>query len=161
MTAATVSARVLSPLIAANFDDVSTDAKFALGTRARSKDAEYMYVRAEGTITQYDAVAIDENYDAVALTKALADVGHTIGFAQVAFTDEDYGWVALMGRNINCRLASACVADVALFTTGSAGVLDDISTSQTKIQGVHSVDTITNGAGSAIIANYPHIAAAP
>jgi hypothetical protein len=158
MTAATVSNRVMSPMLGVDFTATPTTAAFDVGTRCNSPDAEYVYVHASGNITAGDAVAIDEDFEAAALTKSLADVGHTIGFAQVAFTDNDYGWVALRGRSINCRLASACALDVALFTTGTAGVLDDISTSQTKIQGVRSVTTITNGAASEIIANYPQIA---
>ncbi len=161
MTAATVSNKVASPMLGVDFTATPTAAGFDLGTRCNSPDAEYVYVKASGAITAGDAVAIDEDYLAVALTKALADVGHTIGFAQVAFTADDYGWVALRGRSINCRLASACALDVALYTTGTAGVLDDISTSQTRIQGVRSVTTITNGAASEIIANYPQIAEAP
>jgi hypothetical protein len=155
MTAATVSNRVMSPMLGVRFDLTHTEPQFTVGTRARSPDAEYAYVHASGAITAGDAVAIDEDWEAAALTKSLADVDHTIGFAQIAFADNDYGWVALNGRSINCRLASACAADVSLFTTGTAGVLDDISTSQTKIGGVRSVTTITNGAASEIIANYP------
>lgn len=163
MTAATVSNHVMSGQIGIRLDLThgDTNPQFAVGTRCWTDDAVYVYVHAAGAITAGDAVAIDEGYEAAALTKALADVGHTIGFAQVAFSDNDYGWVALNGRSINCRLASACAADVKLFTTGTAGVLDDISTSQTAIQGVRSVTTITNGAASEVIANYPMIAEAP
>lgn len=163
MTAATVSNVVTSPLLGVQFALTHTSPQFALGTRANSPDAEYVYVRASASnaITAGDAVAIDEDFLAEPLTKALADVGHTIGFAQIAAAVSTYLWVALRGRSINCRLLSACAADVKLFTTGTAGCLDDISTSQTAVQGVRSVTTITNGAASEVIANYPQIAEAP
>jgi hypothetical protein len=160
MTAATPSNHVISHMVGVQLASTHTTPQFTEGTRCRTVDAEYVYVQANGAITAGDWVALDEDYQAVAGTKALADVGHTVGFAQIAFADNAYGWVALSGRSINCRLASACAADVTLFTTGTAGVLDDLSTSQTKIQGVRSVTTITNGAASEIIANYPQIAEA-
>lgn len=113
-----------------------TAADFDLGTAIIGTDGtKWVYVQASGAITQYDAVAIDENYQAAALTKALADAGHAVGFAQVAFADNDYGWVAVEGSNISVRVAVACQPDVALYTTATAGVLDDTSASQTKLTG--------------------------
>lgn len=127
-----------------------------LGTRVIATDnQEYVYVQASGAITQYDAVGIDENYQAAALTKAIADDGHTIGFAQVAFADNDYGFVATKGSNIEVRVAINCAADVALYTTGTAGVLDDASTSQTKIDGIVAVAAVTAATNTEIIATQP------
>lgn len=134
-------------------------AEFPLGTRVSGPDGtEWMYVHASGAITQYDAVGIDENFEAAALTKAIADDGHTIGFAQVAFTDNDFGWVALRGSNINVRLAASCAADVSLYTTSTAGVLDDTSASQTKVNGVVAVAAATNTVSSreALASTYPY-----
>jgi hypothetical protein len=117
--------------------------------------SSWTYVQASGAITQYDAVGIDENFQAAALTKAIADDGHGIGFAQVAFADNDYGWVARQGSNISARVATSCAADVALYTSATAGVLDDTSTSQTKIDGVVAVTAVTAAAATEIIATYP------
>lgn len=133
-------------------------AEFPLGMRVTGIDGtDWMYVHASGAITQYDAVGIDENYEAAALTKAIADAGHTIGFAQNAFSDNDFGWVALRGSNINVRLAASCAADVSLYTTSTAGVLDDTSASQTKISGVVAVAAATNDVSSCevIASTYP------
>ena len=130
-----------------------------LGMRVTGPDGtEWMYVHASGAITQYDAVGIDENYEAAALTKAIADDGHTVGFAQVAFADNAFGWVALRGSNINVRLAASCAADVSLYTTSVAGVLDDTSASQTKINGVTAVVAATAGvtARELIASTYPY-----
>lgn len=135
----------------------SSTPEFALGETHKGTDnTEWTYVQANGAITQYDAVGIDENFQAAALTKALADAGHQIGFAQVAFTDDYYGWVARTGSNIKCRLKNACAADVSLYTTASAGMLDDTDASQTKISGVVAV-TISSASGDdeEIIATYP------
>lgn len=127
-----------------------TSAGFDLGTCVPGTDnTEWVYVQASGAITQYDAVGIDENYQAAALTKAIADAGHQIGFAQVAFADNDYGWVACKGSNISVRVAVSCAADVALYTTATAGVVDDTSASQTKLNGAVLVAAGTSSAVSA------------
>lgn len=138
-----------------------TAAGFDLGTVVMGTDStKWVYVQANGAITQYDAVGIDENYQAAALTKTLADAGLQIGFAQVAFADNDYGWIALEGSNISVRVAPSCAADVALYTTGSSGVLDDTSASQTKIEGAVIVAAGTSAANSAreVIATRPYAA---
>lgn len=164
MAAVTVNYAHSTPLAGVDLDATSTTQTFALGFQVKgASGTEWEYVRCNATtaVTAGDAVAIDEGNRITPLTKALADVGHQIGFAQVAFAVNEYGWVAVSGRSINCRLAAACAADVALFTTATAGVLDDLSTSQTKIQGVRSVDTITDAASSQVIANWPQIAETP
>jgi len=112
-------------------------------------NTEWVYVQASGAITQYDCVAIDENFQAAAMTKTLADAGHDVGFAQVAFVDNDYGWVACDGANNSVRVAASCAADVSLYTTATAGVLDDTSASQTKIEGPVLVAAGTSAAVSA------------
>lgn len=110
---------------------------YKLGDLTRGDDGtEWMFVQASGAIDQFDFVGIDENNQAAALTKAMADDGFRIGAAQVAFADNDGGWVAIRGANINGNVLGSAAADVALFTSGTAGHLDDTSASQTKIDGV-------------------------
>lgn len=140
------------------------DAKFSLGLRATGTDGSvWVYVQAGAAITQYSWVAIDENYQAVMGTKALADAGHQVGFAQVAFSDNDFGWVCVHAPgNITVRLLASCAADVQLYTTGTPGALDDTSASQTLIRGVVAVAAATNTASNReAIAVYPSGTATP
>lgn len=133
-------------------------APFALGTRVRATDGqEYVFVQAGEAITQYMYVCIDEDFQAVKGTKALVDAGHQVAFAQVAFSDNDFGWVATRGANLTGRVLGSCVADVALYTSGTAGVLDDSSTSQTKVDGVVLIATnaTATAANLEILATYP------
>jgi hypothetical protein len=149
---------ITSGLLGVNITDTPTTntSQHALGTCVTGVDGtEFVYVLAGGAITQYDAVGIDEDFSATALTKAAADDGHNIGFAQVAFTSGDYGWVAKKGTNISVRLAASCAADVPLYTTATAGVLDDASTSQTKIDGVVAVAAVVTAGESEVVATYP------
>lgn len=132
---------------------------FPLGTLDHAEDGTvWMYVHASGAITAFDAVGIDENYEAASLTKAHVDDGWQIGFAQAAFSDNDFGWVALRGSNIKCLLSKKCAPDVALYTTGIAGILDDTSASQTKVDGVVAVASSTStgtATGVEVIATWP------
>lgn len=134
----------------------ANDKGFVLGTRVSTDYAgEALYVKAGSAITQFQAVGVDEDFNAYPLTKAMADDGWFIGFAQVAFASGDYGWLATRGTEIKVKLAENCARDVSLYTSGTAGVLDDSSTSQTKIDGIVAVSSITTAAATTIISTFP------
>ena len=148
----------VSPLLGVDFTATPDSAEFELGTRVFGSDGtEWVYVQANGAITQYYTVAIDENYQAAHLTTALNTTGHQIGFAQVAFADNDYGWIAVRGSNIKATVKASCAADARLFTTTTAGVLDDASASAAaRVYGVVAVTgAATNAAAVEVIASFP------
>lgn len=126
---------------------------FALGERQTAKDGqEYMYVHASAAIAQFDWIGVSEDFEAAPLTDAMASDGFFVGTAQVALSDNDFGWIAVLGSNIQGKLAVSCAKDVALYTTAVAGVLDDNATSTlTKIDGVVSVETITAATNAEIM----------
>lgn len=138
---------------------------FALGQRVVATDgSEWVYVHAAAAVTQYSWVAIDENFEIVMGTKALADAGQGVGFAQVAFADNDFGWVCVHANgNISVRVLAACAADVQLYTSGTAGALDDTAASQTLIRGTVIVATGVTATASVreAIATYPSATATP
>lgn len=138
-------------------------AEFALGTQVTATDGQvWVYAQAGGAITAYDWVAIDENFQMVAGTKALADAGHAVGFAQAAFDDNDMGWVCVHGKNISVNTLASCAPDVQLYTSGTAGKLDDTSASQTLIRGVVQVAAATASAKAReCMATYPSATATP
>lgn len=139
--------------------ETPTSATHGLGESFIGGDGtKWLYVQASGAIDQYDAVGIDENYQAQAMVKSLADDGWRVGFAQVAFADNDYGWVAIEGSNIKCNVKTSCAADVALYTSGTVGHLDDSSTGQTKIDGVVAVAAVTAATNTEVIATWPRSA---
>lgn len=149
----------VSPILGVDFTSTPTTAEFELGTRVMGSDGtEWVYIQASGAITQYYTVAIDENYQAAHLTTALNTAGHQIGFAQSAFADNDYGWVATRGSNIKAAVASSCGADARLYTTTTAGVLDDASASAAaRVYGVVAVTaSSTSGITTPeVIATFP------
>lgn len=152
-----------SGVLSAKFGDVHTDAKFKLGTVACGNGGtEWIYVQSTSAVTQYHCVSIDKDHKIRPITKALADVNPRVGFAQVAFAADEYGWVAMRGSDTNLKVLvkAACADFVDLYTSASAGVLDDTSTSQTKIVGVVTSSSATNSGtqAEAVYAVFPHVA---
>lgn len=119
--------------------------QFVVGQTVTSDEGRvYMYVHASAAVSLYDVVGIGEDFEAAPLTKAMADDGWMVGVAnEVALSDNDFGWVCIKGSDVEVNVLASCAADVALYTTGTAGKLDDNSTSQTKIDGI--VSTEANG----------------
>lgn len=113
---------------------------FAVGTKTRGTDgSEWTYVLASALIHQYFWVGIDENFAAAELTDAMAADGWIIGVAQVEIASGSYGWVCTQGANVTGRINLSCDADVPLYTSATAGVLDDLTSVGTKIDGVVAV----------------------
>ncbi len=105
------------------------------------KGIEYIYVAAGGTVNNGDCVAVDSNFAALALTKALADTLPIIGFAQAAFASGQWGWVARRGVGIKGNVLANTTVNAPLYTTATAGHLSHVSTSQTMIHGVCATTT--------------------
>lgn len=126
---------------------------YKLGSRARLDDGgEAMYVHASAAIAINDVVGIDENFEAAPLTKAMADDGWMMGVANdVAIGDNAFGWARIKGSNFSGKVLINCAADVPLYTSATAGSLDDSSTSQTKIEGVVAVVAVTAAAATEFI----------
>lgn len=133
-----------------------------LGVIAHASDGNtYMFVQATAALTVHSAVFIDNAHQATMITKAVAaaDTGR-IGFNQVAFAQYDFGWVVISGSSFRVRFADSCAKNVQLYTTDTAGVLDDltVSTSQYLIVGL-SFWTVSGNTASAGLANgaFPQI----
>lgn len=107
----------------------------------------YMFVLADAAIAAYDAVGIAADFGAAPLTKALADSGNKIGVAPIGIASGSYGWVQIKGQATVNTLAAAA-AGAPLYTTATAGSLDDASSSQTLINGLQLTAT-TGGAPAA------------
>jgi len=119
----------------------------AIGTRMIGTDnSTWLYITAGSAVAQYDVVAITEGYSGVPCTKALIDDGHIIGVSPEAISSGEYGWVQLTGVVTMNVLASA---DVTLYSSATAGSLDDTSTSQTAVNGLFLTTARSGTAGSA------------
>lgn len=117
---------------------------FPAGMRALALNgAEYVFVTASSIITANQAVGIEQSTNTAApLTKAMADAGREIAAAPVAIASGSSGWVQTKGA-ASITLKNSCLPNVPLYTTASAGMLDDTSDSQTRVYGIRSTDTAT------------------
>ena len=121
----------------------------AIGTRMMGTDSStWLYITAGSAIAQYDVVTVTEAFSGVPCTKALIDDGHIVGVAPEAISSGEYGWVQLTGVVTMNVLASAA-ADVTLYSSATAGSLDDASTSQTAVNGLFLTTARGGTAGSA------------
>lgn len=151
------------PLLGVTIADTPTTnvAGFALGTRvvipSANGDKEYIYAKAEGAITAGFFVAIDEAFDATSITHALAIANRIVGVAAATFADEDYGWFQTRGYCAEAYLLASCNPDVQLYSSGTAGGLDDADiTGSAPILGVVNL-TVVGGAAanSPVMLNNP------
>lgn len=95
----------------------------------------------QSTLTLSGATIVS-TYLAAPLTKSLADQGCVIGVTPTAITATYYGWVQINGPAY-ITLKNSCLPNVPLYTTASAGMLDDTSASQTRVYGIRARDTST------------------
>lgn len=110
---------------------------------AGSNNSQYVFCVAGEAISAGMAIAVDEDFTALKLTATLAATGQFIGVAPAAsVTSGYYFWAARGGSNVSILVATLCAADISLWTTATAGLLDDASgTAQVQIPGISAVTT--------------------
>lgn len=133
-----------------DFTGVSSTFSDTLGnTYGASDSSQLIYVKAASAIPFASSyVTINEDFEAIAGTKAAVDDGHQVGIAPASAIASGQYFYAYLRGHPNLRVATLCAADVPLFTTATAGLLDDTSTTaQTKIDGLVLVTAMTTGSG--------------
>lgn len=119
-----------------NLEDGTSDRKAIVGTTVVLSDGGLaMYVSALSTISTFMAVGIDGDGNAYPLTTTNSATSKKIGFAQVSIASAAFGWVQLSGKPKVAVLAS-CSDNVPLYTTSTAGSLDDAVVSTGLVLGV-------------------------
>ena len=157
-------AHLTSGILGANLASPTTTQDFPLGQRSLGTDGtEYVYVQANGALTQYYAAGVDEDFQCAPLSNTTAAGAPQPAFPQVAFADDEYGWVPVRGSNISVKTRASCAADVLLYTTASAGRLDDtVGGSGIAVEGVvivvaASASTSASNTVREALATYPHL----
>jgi hypothetical protein len=143
----------LSGAVGANYLTVDSTQKFDLGERYYDKgvQAEFIYIQATSAIAQYDLVQLDNTRAGVSMTTTTAStIPASAGVAQVAIAASSYGWVLIRGgktgKGLKVNAATLCVLNAKLYTTATAGVVDDTATK--IVSGL--VLTATNSAGGTV-----------
>ena len=142
--------------------DAST-ASFKLGTTVNLDDGgQAVYVQAASTVSQYMAVAVLSDNTAVPITTTNAATSKRVGFAQASIASGYYGWVQTGGVPV-VKLAASCLPNVPLFTTATAGTLDDATVSGNGVGlvvGIVATATASGATAITCVAGYPHVSGA-
>jgi hypothetical protein len=144
-------ATVTSSLIGVNLNAYDSTAQFAKGTQVIGTDGSlFEYVNTLSAVAAFNAVGINEDGDASNLTTTLAATVKKVGVAQISIAVSCYGWIQRTGK-LNVNVAANCNDFVALFTTATAGVLDDATISECLVLGLNTYSsTVTASNVSAI-----------
>ena len=134
------------------------------GTRVNTtNNGVYVFARAESDISAYDAVIMSTFADSASPTPVLRAVPITttnaaalgynmVGFAQNAITSSYYGWIGFNGV-LKVNLLIACQPKVPLYTTSTAGKLDDATVSSGYIQGIVANTSATSASAPYCVVN--------
>ncbi len=112
-----------------------------------SNNGRYIFARAESDISQFDAVVFSTFADSASLTPIVRAVPVTttnaaalgypmMGVAQTSIASANWGWIALNGNNLRVNALVSCNPKVPLYTTATAGKLDDTTVSAGYVQGI-------------------------
>lgn len=112
---------------------------------------KFVFVSASTSVTSYQVVAIDSTHYVQPATSALASAASRLGVAQNNISAGSWGWVQTRGL-MTVNALSTCSASAALYTSGTAGSVDDTSTSQVQIGGLVLTGNITAAASTTAVA---------
>ena len=141
---------------------------FTPGLTVKTSDGgEAVYVQATSTIAQYNACIIINTASAagasigcVPVTTTNALTSQRLAFAQSAITSSNYGWVQTSGNSIRVNALIACQPAVPLYTTSTAGSLDDAVVTAGYCLGVVLMSSATSASsppavvGNSVIRTY-------
>lgn len=121
--------------VAIDLSAVSSSRNFTLGTVTEASDGgQYIFAFNVGAISTGACVVIDSGFTAAAITTALARTRNPVAFAQVTIAASSYSWYAKNGTGIKIRTAASTLPSVPLYTSDTAGVLDDATASLSHFQ---------------------------
>mgnify|MGYP003394004366 CR=1 FL=1 len=147
---------ITSSVLGVDLNNYSSTALFARGTMINGTDGSlFEYVNTLSAIAEGNAVGIDESGNASNLTTTLATTVKKAGVAQISIAVSTFGWVQRMGK-MNVQVAANCAKDVLLFTTGTAGILDDATISGAVFPGLNLItSTVSNATIGVALAATP------
>ncbi len=151
----TITTGVVTP----DLGSIDATARVPVGTMVSTTDGgTAMYVQATSTIAQYNfcivintSSATGASIGCVPVTTTNVATSQRLGVAQVAITSSYYGWLSLSGNNLRGMCAVSCQPAVPLFTTATAGVLDDAVVTAGYCLGVVAMTSAASASAPPII----------
>ena len=138
-----------------SFTTTEDSRKFGLLQLAKDRGRELLYVQANGAVTATSFVVIDEDGQAAAAstTTTASAYGQKVGVAEVAFADNDFGWVVVSGT-VEGNIGASYTPGTAPNSTSTGGRLDDDGTTGAEtIEGVHVSEAPTSNVSTVILTN--------
>ena len=146
-----------SALIGVALDYTDSSPSFAVGTTVNLSDGgQAVYVQASSDVAQYSAVSVRVNNTVVPITTTNSANSKVVGFAQASIASAYYGWVQIGGKPV-VKLAASCLPAVPLYTTATAGTLDDTAVSGGLVAGIVALTTASGATALTCVAGYPHV----
>jgi hypothetical protein len=132
-----------------------------------NNNGTYIFARCQSDCSQYDAVIFSTFGDSASLTPTTAFVPITttnaaalgynmVGFVQNSVASSYYTWVLLNGYP-RVNLLIAAQPKVPLYTTATAGKLDDTTVSAGYIVGLVANTSATSASAPYCVAQWPHL----
>ncbi len=153
-----VATKIISPIVTPGLTQVDTEARLPLGTIAYTDMggmAEYGVAISD--ISQYAFCSMFDGGSAeMATTTTGADAGTSkkIGVPQASIASGRFGWFMRMGTFIG-NVADDAADQVPLFTTATAGYVDDATISNQLIAGLYLNTTESLATALTVMANTP------
>ena len=136
-----VASRIITPIVTPGLTQTDSTARVPLGTIVHtdaSGVAEYIYAISE--LSQYAFCIVFDGFTAQMATTTLANDASAgskkIGCPQASIASAWYGWVMRQGVFLG-RFSDDCADQVPLFTTATAGELDDATVSNCLVAGIY------------------------
>ena len=148
-------------LAGASIDTIDTSQKFTLGQTCCARqisgdyEGEFIYMKGVASCVLGSWVLLDYASDAITLLVD-ADVGG-VGVAMGALAASTFGWCQIRGA-AEASLAASCADNAELYTTATAGTVDDVKTGQFQIYGARCAETVTSAAVGEVEIHYPQVA---
>ena len=126
---------------------------FRLGQRVKTLDGkEYIYAKNASSNAAWRMVTVNASTFAISgLTTALSANSEILGVLPAAIASDEYGWVQIYGRG-KLQVLGAAVKNIALFSTTTAGALDDATASNYRIEGINLLSTNPSATATALSA---------
>lgn len=126
---------------------------FTVGTRLETYDGKnYVFVQANSAVSAFNIAALDSSNGVItALQTSTSAASEELCVPQYAFTSGDYGWVQVRGA-CKVKVLGLCAKAVTLYSTATAGSLDDATASNYEIRGVQILSTNPSSTATAMSA---------
>ncbi len=136
--------QVVSPIVTQGLTVVSDVARHQVGVVVQLDDGgEAIYVQALSEISAFAYAVVFGDGTAQMATTTNDLTARRAGWAQVSIPSGYYGWLQISGKPKG-NLAANCDDNLPLYTTATAGVLDDAIVTGHLVLGATSTVTISN-----------------